>query len=317
MRIAFSNASLDAALADPQLLAAFSFGEDSSTDTQDPRHLAVALPSYGKAPLECWYVDGNISTGRTQGIAWSEGGGLQFAAMEIPDAGDIEVTTAYAYQRLQQWLATSDYASVLRIWNYVDGITQGEGDAERYRRFCVGRAAGIGRAQPPEELPAATAIGHPQHTGRLQLYWLAARSTGTPLENPRQVQAWRYPRQYGPQPPGFARALLPPSLHMPLLLSGTAAVVGHASQHHDSLADQCSEVLNNLRQLLSTARLQRPELSNAFGAGTHLKVYVRDAQHLAAVDALLGEQLPDVPRIVLHGHICRRELLVEIDGSHW
>ena len=34
--------------------------------------------------------------------------------------------------------------------------------------------------------------------------------TGTPVENPRQVSAYRYPRQYGPQPPSFARAMLPP-----------------------------------------------------------------------------------------------------------
>ncbi|HQX91364.1 MAG TPA: pteridine-dependent deoxygenase, partial [Thermomonas sp.] len=139
---------------------------------------------------------------------------------------------------------------------------------------------------------------------------------GTPLENPRQVQAWRYPRQYGPQPPGFARALLPPSPRMPLLLSGTAAVVGHASQHHDSLDAQLDEILANLDSLIATARMQRPSLPPGLGAGTRIKVYVRDPKSLPHVDALLAARLPTVPRIVLHGHVCRRELLVEIDGSH-
>ncbi len=38
---------------------------------------------------------------------------------------------------------------------------------------------------------------------------------------------------------------------------------------------------------------------------------------LAHVAALLDARLPaDLPRIVLHGHVCRRELAVEIDGSH-
>ena len=167
------------------------------------------------------------------------------------------------------------------------------------------------------ELPAATAIGHPRRSGRFQLYWLAAREAGTPLENPRQTQAWRYPRQYGPQAPGFARALLPADASMPLLLSGTAAVVGHASQHGDSLAAQLDETLANLDSLLATARLQRPGLPEHFGTQTPLKVYVRDADTLAHVTALLDARLPaDLPRIVLHGHVCRRELAVEIDGSH-
>ena len=43
---------------------------------------------------------------------------------------------------------------------------------------------------------------------------------------------------------------------------------------------------------------------------------LRDAAALPAVDAWLQAQLPQVPRIVLHGHVCRRELAVEIDGSH-
>ena len=41
---------------------------------------------------------------------------------------------------------------------------------------------------------------------------LAGRAhAGHAVENPRQVSAYRYPRQYGPQPPRFARAMLPPA----------------------------------------------------------------------------------------------------------
>ena len=138
-----------------------------------------------------------------------------------------------------------------------------------------------------------------------------------PLENPRQTQAWRYPRQYGPQAPGFARAMLPADAAMPLLLSGTAAIVGHASQHGDSLGSQLDEVLANLDSLLAAARTRRPALAAHFGAESRLKVYVRDAEAVPQVAALLASRLPaEVPRIVLHGEVCRRELAVEIDGSH-
>jgi chorismate lyase/3-hydroxybenzoate synthase len=316
LHIDYRDVPAATALATPGTLAVFGFGANAPATPTDPRYLQVALPALGRAPLECWQVDADVAYGREGGIAWAQGGGLQFGALEIADDGDVEAAAAHAYTCLRDWLASSAYAHPLRIWNYLDAITEGGGDAERYRRFCVGRARGIGRALAPGELPAATAIGHPHRTGRLQLYWLAAEQAGTALENPRQVQAWRYPRQYGPQPPGFARALLPPASTLPLLLSGTAAVVGHASQHADSLDAQLDEILTNLDSLIATARMQRPSLPPSLGIGTRIKVYVRDAEALPLVDALLAARLPTVPRIVLHGHVCRQELLVEIDGCH-
>ena len=316
LHIDYRDVPAATALATPGTLAVFGFGVNAPATPTDPRYLQVTLPALGRAPLECWQVDADVAYGREGGIAWAQGGGLQFGALEIADDGDVEAAAAHAYTCLRDWLASSAYAHPLRIWNYLDAITEGGGDAERYRRFCVGRARGIGRALAPGELPAATAIGHPQRTGRLQLYWLAAAHAGTALENPRQVQAWRYPRQYGPQPPGFARALLPPASTLPLLLSGTAAVVGHASQHADSLDAQLAEILTNIDSLIATARMQRPSLPPSLGIGTRIKVYVRDAEALPLVDALLAARLPTVPRIVLHGHVCRQELLVEIDGCH-
>ena len=316
LRVDYRWAPLHELLGEPGTLAVFGFGDDAPATHADPRYVHVALPAFGRAPFECWQVDGEVRHGRRDGIAWSEHGTLQFGALEVSDTGDAETATRLAYRRLRAWLAGSDYPHPLRIWNYLDAITSGEGDDERYRLFCVGRAQGLGRELAPGELPAATAIGHPRATGRLQVYWLAATTPGTPLENPRQVQAWRYPRRYGPQAPGFARALLPPSPRMPLLISGTAAIVGHASQHGDSLHTQFDEVLANLGSLVAGARRLRPGLPTLPSGQTRLKAYARDAQNLATIDALLAQRFPDVPRVVLHGHVCRRELAVEIDGVH-
>jgi len=321
LRVDYRHDALHSLLADPTLLAVFGFGDDAPRSNSDPRYLHVALPAYGAVPFECWFSGDPVRHGRDHGIAWAEDGALQFGAIEIPEehridaggvaAGDIEAATARAYAGLYEWLARSGYPHALRLWNYMDAITDGDGDAERYRRFCVGRARGIrealGRDLAPGEFPAATAIGHPRATGCFQLYWLAAREPGTPLENPRQTQAWRYPRQYGPQPPGFTRAMLPPvGADMPLLLSGTAAVVGHESQHGESLASQLDETLSNLDSLITAARVRRPTLAPHAGSKARLKLYVRDAGALAAVAALLDDRLPpDVPRIVLHGSVCR------------
>ena len=81
------------------------------------------------------------------------------------------------------------------------------------------------------------------------------------------------------------------------------------------LAAQLDETLANLDSLLATARARRAALAAHFGPDSRLKVYVRDADALPQVAALLESRLPaQVPRIVLHGQVCRRELAVEIDG---
>lgn len=305
-------------LASDDVLAVFGFG-DPVPGVDDPRYLRVSLQSHGPAPLEVWRSSGPVRHGREDGIAWGENGQLQFGAIEIDETGPdgLERAAEQAYRRLQPFIASRGYPHLLRIWNYLDAITEGEDDAERYRRFCVGRAAGLGEFDTAT-LPAATAIGRCDGTRRLQVYWLASTRPGTPLENPRQLSAYRYPRRYGPQPPSFARALLPPAgSDMPLLLSGTAAIVGHESRHVDSLATQLDETLANFGALIGAARAHQPSLPAGFGSGSRLKVYVRDADALAPADALLRERLGDqVPYLLLHAAVCRRELRIEIDGVH-
>lgn len=322
LRIDYVDAAADALLAAGDTLAVIGFGRAAGPD--DPRFLRVPLPPDGAAPLECWRGHGAVRYGRDDGIAWAEDGALQFGHIALdgapsPHDGDLAARAASAYARLRAFTRARGYPHLLRAWNYLDGITRGDGDGERYRVFCVGRARGLGDL-PPQAFPAGTAIGYPEGDGtpqRLLVYWLAARMPGIPLENPRQLSAWRYPRQYGPQPPSFARAMLPPDDAMPLLISGTAAVVGHESRHADSIGAQLEETLTNLDSLLAAAHAQRPRLPPRMGAGTRLKVYVRERDELDTVRQWLHARLdPGVRLLVLHAAVCRRELRVEIDGCH-
>jgi chorismate lyase/3-hydroxybenzoate synthase len=306
-----------ALLADDRVLAVFGFGPDAPDD-DDPRYLRVPLAPHGAAPLEVWRSTRPVVRGREGAIAWASDGTLQFGAIQIDEVeGDIETAAAQAYAQLSGFVPGSATPHLLRVWNYLDDITEGEGDAERYRHFCVGRARGLGRFDTAQ-LPAATAIGRVDGRRTLQVYWLACRQPGTPVENPRQVSAYRYPRQYGPQPPSFARAMLPPpSVHAPLLLSGTASVVGHQSLHGDSTAAQLEETFANFDSLLASARRHRPTLPAQFDASSRLKVYVRDAAELPLAADLLAQRLPpSVPRLILHAAVCRRDLRIEIDGVH-
>ncbi|WP_312319953.1 pteridine-dependent deoxygenase [Stenotrophomonas sp.] len=306
----------DAALADPQTLAVFGFGTARSS-CDDPRWLQVPLDEYGPAQIEIWQGAAPVQTGMDGTVRWSHDGSVLFGAIEIEEPGsDIEAAAADAYATLSTFLTKCGFPHLLRMWNYLDAVTEGEGDAERYRRFCVGRVRGL-RTLDEAALPAATCIGRFDGVRRLQVYWLSAREAGTPLENPRQVSAFRYPRQYGPQSPSFSRALLPPpATGLPLLQSGTAAIVGHVSQHVGALDEQLHETLTNLQSLIDAARLQRPNLPAQLGAESVLKVYVRRAEDVPAI-AVAMERLPGTPpHVVLHAEVCRAELLVEIEGMH-
>lgn len=312
---------LDAVLQDPQVLAVLGFqAGNTAPPCDDPRYLQVGLQAAGEPRLEVWRSQSAVRSGRdSDGVAWASDGALMFGALQIDEAqaGGILRASTQAYATLLKCLSRYGYRHLLRIWNYLDAITEGEGDDERYRQFCVGRAQGIGSIDTTT-LPAATAIGRVDGVRVLQVYWLAAREPGLPLENPRQVSAYRYPRQYGPQPPTFARAMLAaPGSDLPLLLSGTASVVGHQTLHHDSTPEQLQETFANFDALISTARRHVPSLSAAFGSDSRLKVYVRDSAEIALVDELLRQLLPaEVPRILLHAAVCRRDLRVEIDGVH-
>lgn len=315
LSVAYSTAPLGSVLADPNVLAVIGFGDDAPR-AEDPRLLRVALEPFGCAPLEVWRAGGPVEHGRAGELAYAHDGALLFAAMDIQErAGDIQAAGEQAYAALRERTRALGYPALLRVWNYLDDITLGEGDEERYKRFCVGRARGLGDAFATATLPAATAIGRVAPTGRLQVYWLAAREPGRPLENPRQVSAYHYPRQYGPQPPSFARAMLPAG-DLPLLLSGTAAIRGHESRHADCVRAQLDETLANIDSLVAVARRQRPSLAPVLGAGSPLKAYVREHDELACLDAALAARVPQAPRLLLHARVCRRELRLEIDGAH-
>ncbi len=317
LHVDYVRDDLAALLGASDLLAVFGFGPDAPR-SDDARYLRVPLAPWGTPMLECWRAGAPVTCGREGAVQWASDGAWLFGAIEVDEAsvGGIAAAARTAYDQLTRFVHVRGFPHLIRIWNYLDAITHGEGDGERYREFCVGRAQGLG-PRDVATLPAATAIGRCDGTRVLQVYWLAAQVPGTPLENPRQVSAYRYPRQYGPQSPSFARAMLPPTAdRMPLLLSGTAAVVGHASQHAGSLSAQIDETMRNFDALLQAARARQPALPPEFGAGTRLKVYVRDAADLPTVERALRERLAGVPFIVLHAAVCRSELALEIDGTH-
>lgn len=277
------------------------------------------------ADLRFVFVDGyddavRVHCARLAGSPWPEcwhlHDGYRVVCVEQTEStGDIAAATSSAYAALIDRVRGSAHPHLLRIWNYLGAINAGDGDAERYRRFCIGRAAAVDATfnlQPP----AATAIGHDDGVGMLQVVALCGRAPAIALENPRQTPAWNYPRQHGPVSPGFSRgALLAADGTSPrLLASGTASIVGHVSLHVGNVGEQLRESLRNLEALLA---------AGSKVAGRHfglrdceaLRVYLRRADDLPQAQALIAaSELPADRAVYLRGDVCRRELDVELEG---
>lgn len=308
VRVAYQSASAGNLPAD--VLAAINFGMAPPNPPEDALSVQVRLePLNGSAYRELWLAHGPVSQGHSGHIRYAYDAHHLFGVIELDERehGDIATTTERAYSAISEFQRQSPYPHLLRMWNYLDAINLGMGDQERYRQFCIGRARGLEGMQKTA-FPAATAVGHQGTTHVLQVFWIAGRTNGTAIENPRQVSAYRYPRLHGPVSPTFARATLTPD--QTLLISGTASIVGHASVHDDDVGAQLDETMRNM----STLRA----LAGTSGGSTFLKAYVRHPAQAQIIADRLSHILPpefrDSEIIYLSADICRRELLLEIEG---
>jgi chorismate lyase/3-hydroxybenzoate synthase len=280
-----------------------------------PRRARVRLkPLAGAGLIEVWHATGPICTGFDGRIRFASDPNYLAGAIELDEAecGGLEAAAETAYRAIAWFQSRSRHPHSLRMWNYLDAINEGEDDAERYRIFCTGRKNGLGGAT---HFPAATAIGRRDGVRQLQIYWLAGRAPGLAIENPRQVSAFQYPRQYGPSAPTFSRAVqLPAGL---LMISGTASIVGHATRHVGDAGRQLDEIFSNLEALMARAHEADASLPADFTRGTLIKAYVRNVDDAPLVDRALAARLPPgAPYLILEGDVCRADLLIELDCQH-
>lgn len=297
------------------VLAAVVFANQASG--ADPRFVRVGLePLRGAGLVEMWHAHGPVRTGCHGLVRFAADSDHLFGVVELDERehGGIAGAAESAYAAIRTFSDGSAHPYLLRVWNHFSGINQGEGDAERYRQFCSGRAAGLG-SWLDGSYPAATAIGRHDDDSILQVHWLASRSPGTALENPRQVSPYRYPRSYGPTSPQFSRAMLVAGEL--LMISGTASIVGHASHHPGNLSAQLDESLANLRSVVKQAGAVAPAVCGALGRGSLLKIYLRHAASVTELEAALRARLnPQSPCMILAADVCREDLLVEIECVH-
>ncbi len=280
----------------------------------------MEIPEGAEVAPELWYAAGAVRTEQVDELMLAQAGDRLVGCWYRPHGADEdpEAITEEAYRAILEACRDRGFGHLVRAWNYFPAINQSVDGQERYRSFCAGRAR-VFEALPDFErdLPAATAIG--THVDGMLIYFIATRETTLRIENPRQVSAFRYPRQYGPRSPSFARARMSQDEGgaAELFISGTASIVGHESRHPGDLEAQIDESLRNIGVLLEAASEEGSVALRDPGDLSMLKVYLRHradgARAWGHLRQCLGE---DVDILMLHGDICRSELLVEIEGLY-
>jgi chorismate lyase/3-hydroxybenzoate synthase len=283
--------------------------------------LCIPVPQLNKETLvEIWTSSTPVATGEQDGIAYAANDQALVGVFRLAESPGqlVDVITHNAYSDILRFVKQKGYPDLLRVWNYLSDINDQQDDLERYRRFCIGRfnafsEFGTGFEQA---LRAATAAG--LHSPGLFIYFLAARGTSQPIENPRQLNPYHYPPQYSPRSPSFSRAVVKDwGPHRQLFISGTGSIVEHQSLHAGDVAAQLTEILRNIDTLVQHAASVSGTDFRDKCTTSIFKAYLRHAADLPLIREHLPHALGEgTPVLLLNADLCRKELLMEIEGMY-
>lgn len=330
-----ASLSIEAFLQQParwnnSVLGALSFSADAAAsrahaDVDIPcLHVPMQRLDAGGSICEVWHSNGEQTSGRQGAIQYRHDEDLLFGVITLPEtkanaaAGktSLQLTTESAYHQVFTLLESLGYPYLFRFWNYIANINARSFGLERYHQFNLGRQDAFlahGR-DVAGNVPAACALGYAR--GPLSIAFLAGRVAPLNIENPRQISAYQYPRQYGPRSPTFSRAsLVRLGQDEVLFVSGTASIVGHATLHPTDVVAQTRETMANIEAVLAEANRLSSQPGFAL-ASLYYKVYLRHPADLARIRTELERIVGSAPNaIYLQADVCRQDLLLEIEAT--
>lgn len=291
--------------------------------------LQVPMPSLSEdeAVCEYWSGSGSLKQAIHGDIHYQYDDEVLFGVMQLSEADfkpteaktSLQQATESAYRQIFALTEQLNFPHIFRFWNYIPDINANSHELERYRQFNLGRYEAFLAFQRDVvgNVPAACALGfnQRQQESGLSIAFLAGRIPPEAIENPRQISAYEYPEQYGPVSPTFSRASLIKLKQSELLLiSGTASIVGHATQHVSDAVIQAREAMTNIEAILGQANTIA---SNTFAlVDLHYRVYVRHPAHVPEIQDELMRYIGPLSNVAFfHAEICRQDLLLEIEAS--
>lgn len=230
-----------------------------------------------------------------------------------------------AYQIYLNFLELTKDWNLFRVWNYIPYINEEFCGLENYRSFCKGRSLAFENFYGEEfnfKMPAASAVGI--NDNKLVLYFIAGKERATNIENPEQVPAFNYPKQYGPRSPSFARGtvVLQDGKHIGYL-SGTASIKSHESVTLRNISEQFHTTLDNMSLVFERMGLLHERMSfhgtmpDPAKYDRRFKVYIRHLEDAEYIQNLFHQSIfasEDDHILYLRSDICRFELDLEIEA---
>ncbi len=302
------------------LLLGFQFG-DRPAVSDHPAVIQLQLqPLNCHQAIESWWYEGEVNFQKTATarIAACKDYSVVIVQKEFTGPENFRTQTRQAYRELLDAVKATQHSRLVKVWNYFGDINNGADDSEKYRQFSIGREQAFqDQGINHECAPTATAIGTQGDSG-LALIALVSNGGFSPVENPRQVSAYNYPREYGPSSPKFSRGgFVAFNNHKLFLISGTAAIVGHQTNFPNDSSLQLDETIKNLGSLCDaiSARVH-DETQFVLDEKSVLRVYVKDPMDYLAIRQKIEREMNLDPQnvVFLQGTICREELVVEIEG---
>ncbi len=280
---------------------------------------------------ECWISQAPKTEGKQGNIYYQHDGSRLFGFVHVTETAfknvenktSLQLATESAYSQIFALLEQLNYPHVFRFWNYMADINEDNGELERYRQFNLGRYHAFlsHDRDTTGNVPAACALGFKRSEFNLSqetlsIAFLAGRVQPTAIENPRQISAYQYPEQYGPVSPTFSRAnLVKLNQSELLLISGTASIVGHATQHVSNAVVQAREAMSNIEAIVDQAN-RISSVAKYTLANLHYRVYVRHPAHMMDIQKELKRYIGGVPIVkYFQADICRQDLLLEIEAT--
>ena len=236
----------------------------------------------------------------------------------FPEEGDTGRQAKAVFKRIGEILESEDFRidDIVRQWNYIDDITGIHSGVQNYQLFNDERTAFYSEADWKNGYPAATGIGC--SAGGVTVAVHAVKNAGkysAPIDNPIQVPAHKYSsavledgRESSKTTPKFERGRL---FGETVLISGTAAIKGETSSPSEDPSRQSEEAIEVIESLVRPGNINPSCRSFRYEA---LRVYIKREKDSKAIISTLKKHWENVPIHFLSADICRRELLLEIEG---
>lgn len=216
---------------------------------------------------------------------------------------------------------------IVRQWNYIGNITSSTGDTQHYQAFNEARAQFYAKTDWQNQgYPAATGISLSIQGLLISLIAFSPKTAEIriiPIDNPLQVAAHHYSqskliakkRLDQHATPKFERAKIIIDKSCGLcFISGTAAIRGEESMHSMKAEIQTRQTIENMNFLISDINLQHYGITDFVTTFVALRVYYKENEDFDAIKSEVEKHWFDIPTVYTQADICRKELLVEIEG---